>query len=87
MANITRTTDWLPSIINDFFGNEWFESTNKSVPAINILENDNGFAVEVAVPGMTKEDCNVRLDDSSNTLIIEVEKKSEKKTKIRRAHT
>jgi len=81
MANITRTTDWLPSIINDFFGNEWFESSNKSVPAINILENDNGFAVEVAVPGMTKEDCNVRLDDSSNTLIIEVEKKSEKEDK------
>jgi len=30
---------------------------------------------------MTKEDCNVRLDDSSNTLIIEVEKKSEKEDK------
>ena len=45
MAIIKRTNDWLPSIINDFFGNEWFESSNKSVPAINILEKDNGFTV------------------------------------------
>lgn len=81
MAIIKRTNDWLPSIINDFFGNEWFESSNKSVPAINILEKDNGFTVEVAVPGMTKEDCNVRLDEANNTLVIEVEKKSEKEDK------
>ena len=30
---------------------------------------------------MTKEDCNVRLDEANNTLVIEVEKKSEKEDK------
>ncbi|MDD4631205.1 MAG: Hsp20/alpha crystallin family protein, partial [Proteiniphilum sp.] len=76
MAIIRRTNNWLPSVFNDFFGNEWMEQSNKSVPAINIQQNDNGFTVEVAAPGMTREDCTVRLDESNN-LVIEFEKKSQ----------
>lgn len=38
----------------------------KSVPAVNIQQNDKGFTVEVAAPGMTKEDCDV----SGRTRII-----------------
>jgi HSP20 family protein len=52
------------------------ENNNKSVPAINIQQNENGFTVEVAAPGMTKEECNVRIDDDNN-LVIDFEKKSE----------
>lgn len=81
MAIIRRTNDWLPSIINDFFGNEWMESSNKSLPAINIQQHENGFTVEVAAPGMTKEDCNVRLDEANNSLVIEFEKKSQTEDK------
>ena len=76
MAIIRRTNSWLPSVFNDFFGNEWMESNMKSSPAVNIQQNDNGFMVEVAAPGMTKEDCVVRLDDNNN-LVISFEKKSE----------
>jgi HSP20 family protein len=81
MAIIRRTNDWLPSIINDFFGNEWMESSNKSLPAINIQQHENGFTVEVAAPGMTKEDCNVRLDETNNNLVIEFEKKNQTEDK------
>ncbi|MGI6073594.1 MAG: Hsp20/alpha crystallin family protein [Fermentimonas sp.] len=77
MAIIRRTNDWLPSVFNDFFGNEWMEHNTKSVPAINIQQNDNGFTVEVAAPGMTKDDCVVRLNEYNN-LVISFEKKSEK---------
>jgi len=76
MTIIRRTNSWLPSVFNDFFGNEWMENNNKSVPAINIQQNENGFTVEVAAPGMTKEECNVRIDDDNN-LVIDFEKKSE----------
>lgn len=76
MTIIRRTNNWLPSVFNDFFGNEWMENNNKSVPAINIQQNENGFTVEVAAPGMTKEDCNVRIDEDNN-LVISFEKKSE----------
>jgi HSP20 family protein len=83
MAIIRRTNNWLPSVFNDFFGNEWMEQSNKSVPAINIQQNDNGFTVEVAAPGMTREDCTVRLDESNN-LVIEFEKKSQTEDKDRK---
>lgn len=76
MAIIRRTNNWLPSVFNDFFGNEWMESSVKSSPAINIQQTDNGFKVEVAAPGMTKDDCVVRLDENNN-LVISFEKKTE----------
>jgi HSP20 family protein len=56
MTIIRRTNPWLPSVFNDFFGNEWVTNNNRSVPAINIQQNDNGFTVEVAAPGMTKNE-------------------------------
>ncbi|MCE5205480.1 MAG: Hsp20/alpha crystallin family protein [Proteiniphilum sp.] len=80
MTIIRRTNNWLPSVFNDFFGNEWMEQGNKSAPAINIQQNENGFTVEVAAPGMTKEDCNVRIDDSNN-LVIAFEKKNQTEDK------
>ena len=48
--------NWLPSIFNDFFDNNWMEKANATAPAINVVESDKDYKVEVAVPGMTKED-------------------------------
>ncbi len=76
LPTIRRTQNWLPGVFNDFFGNEWMEKTNSSSPALNILENEKGFIVEVAAPGMTKEDFNVKIDDD-NHLVISVDKKTE----------
>lgn len=80
MAIVRRTNNWLPSVFNDFFGNEWMENSSKSVPAINIQQGENGFTVEVAAPGMTKEDCVVRIDEENN-LVISFEKKNEQEEK------
>lgn len=70
--------NWLPSIFNDFFDNDWMEKANATAPAINVVENDNSYKIEVAAPGMTKEDFNVRIDEDNN-LVISMEKKSESK--------
>lgn len=67
-------------MFNDFFGNEWMEHSSRSVPAVNIQQSDNGFTVEVAAPGMSKEDCMVRLDENNN-LVISFEKKTEEEEK------
>ena len=68
--------NWLPSIFNDFFDNEWMEKANATAPAINVIESDNDYKVEVAAPGMTKNDFNIQLGDENN-LIISMEKKIE----------
>ena len=66
--------NWLPSIFNDFFDNNWMEKANATAPAINVVESDKDYKVEVAVPGMTKEDFNIHLGDE-NELVISMEKK------------
>ena len=70
--------NWLPSIFNDFFDNNWMEKANATAPAINVVESDKDYKVEVAVPGMTKEDFNIHLTDN-NELVISMEKKNETK--------
>ena len=69
---------WLPSIFNDFFDNDWMERANATAPAINVIENDKEYKVELAAPGMTKEDFDVHIDEDNN-LVISMEKKDEKK--------
>lgn len=75
---VRRSQNWLPSIFNDFFGDNWMEKTNLTSPSINVIESDKEFKVEVAAPGMTKDDFNVRLDEDNN-LVISMEKKNENK--------
>jgi len=72
--------NWLPSIFNDFFDNNWMEKANATAPAINVVESDKDYKVEVAVPGMTKEDFNIHLGDE-NELVISMEKKVENEDK------
>lgn len=71
-----KSQNWLPSIFNDFFDNEWMLKANSTAPAINVIESENNYKVELAAPGMTKEDFNVRIDEDNN-LVISMEKKDE----------
>ena len=75
---VRRTQNWLPSIFNDFFDNEWMEKANATAPAINVFETEKEYKVELAAPGMTKEDFNVHIDEDNN-LVISMEKKTENK--------
>ena len=70
--------NWLPTFFNDFFDNDWMMKTNATAPAINVVESDKGYKVEVAAPGMKKEDFNMHLGDN-NELIITMEQKNENK--------
>lgn len=70
------TPNWLPSLFNDFFNDEWFPMRATTVPAINVKEFPNEFLVEMAVPGMTKEDFQVHVNDKDQ-LVVSVEKKQE----------
>ena len=51
---------------------------NCTAPAINVKESDKAYTVELAAPGMKKEDFNVHINDEGN-LIIKMEQKQEHK--------
>ena len=70
--------NWLPAMFDDFFDNEWMKKTNATAPAINVIETDTAYKVEVGAPGMNKEDFNVHVDENGN-LVIAMEKKVENK--------
>jgi HSP20 family protein len=74
LPTIKRQSNWLPSIFNDFFTEDWFPMRTATMPAINVKETDKAYHIEMAVPGMTKEDFHVHLNDKDQ-LVISVEKK------------
>lgn len=79
MLPMRRTSDsWLPDIFNDFFDNSWMERPTYTAPAINVIETEKEYEVELAAPGLSKEDFQVHVD-ADNNLHIEMEKKSENK--------
>ena len=78
MSNVRKyeNQNWIPSIFNDFFDNDWVVRSHTTAPAINVTEDDQEYKLEVAAPGMTKEDFNVHLSED-NELVINMEKKTE----------
>lgn len=80
LPTIKRQTNWLPNIFNEFFNDDWFpmRTVAATAPAINVKENEKAFLVEIAAPGMTKDDFKVHVNDQDQ-LVVSVEKKHEKK--------
>jgi len=77
-----KNRDFMPSIWDNFFGRDPWDLTNFSentLPAVNIRENNDGFMVEVAAPGMKKEDFKIELDN--NLLVISSEKQENNEEK------
>ena len=87
MSGLMRRNDFafptISRLFDDFFGNElmdWnnrnFSRTGTSLPAVNVRENDDNYTVEVAAPGMKREDFNVQVHQ--NVLTISSEKREER---------
>lgn len=55
------------SLFDDFFINTDKLDTNynkHTIPAVNVKEHEKGFVIELAVPGMKKEDLNIELENN-----------------------
>lgn len=70
----------LPDLIENIFGRDLFDMANiaspgTTLPAVNIRETKDDFIVEVAAPGMKKDDFKVKVDN--NVLVISSEKTHE----------
>lgn len=67
-----------PVLFEDAFFKEFFEpvsKVSKSVPLVNVKESDKGFTLEIAAPGLKKDDFKIAVED--NLLKISSEIKSE----------
>ena len=78
---VRKNQGWLPSVFNDLFEHPLFAQRMPiNSPAINVKETKDEYVVEVAAPGMTKEDFDVRIDED-DYLIITLEKRDEREEK------
>jgi len=84
--SLMRFSNSYPSLFDRFFENDWFDwgtrnysTTNTTLPSVNIRESNEEFQVEVAAPGLEKDDFRIELNH--DLLTISSEKKVENETK------
>lgn len=72
---LVKSSDFpfFPTLMDDIFRD--FSDSNDTLPAVNIKEDETSFMVEVAVPGLAKDDININVEN--NVLTISSEKKAE----------
>ena len=74
MMPTMRSNNWIPAVFNDLFYNDMMPKANCTAPAINV----KAYTVELAAPGMNKQDFNVHINDEGN-LVVKMEHKEEHK--------
>lgn len=90
MKTLVRTNGSLfpsmPSLLNDFFTDDWFNSSlanwrssGATLPAVNVKETNDDFRIEVAAPGMKRDDFKVELDNNVLTISSHREDRREEK--------
>ncbi|MGM0635283.1 MAG: Hsp20/alpha crystallin family protein [Bacteroidota bacterium] len=75
-------SNWFPSIFDELLASDWMSEKSNlnriglNIPAVNIKEEEDRFSLELAIPGKTKEDFSVELDN--DVLKISASDKNEK---------
>lgn len=85
MLPVFSRNTWMPEVFNDFFDTDFMGRANATAPAINVKESDGEYTVELAAPGLKKDDFNVNIDRDGN-LHIHMESKAEHKDEDKKSH-
>lgn len=83
MATLVRSfAPTFPSALQNFFNDfERVAPTHQhSFPAVNVLEGENEFKIELAAPGLKKEDFKINLENNVLTISAQQEQKNEENT-------
>lgn len=76
-----KSQDFFPTLFNDLFDFNWNGNyAVNAAPQMNIKENDASYEMEFSVPGLTKDDLNISIDQDDN-LVVEMTKKTENEKK------
>lgn len=71
--------DWLNNWFDDnFFNTPVMAQTTTTAPAVNVKEDNKQYVMEVAVPGLKKEQVNMSID-KDGYLTLSIENKNEQK--------
>ncbi len=83
MLPILRTRNSWPGLVDELFNNDFFpkfsEWENNNLPAVNISENKDDYKIELAAPGLNKNDFKINLENDVLTISSEKEENTEEK--------
>ena len=69
---------WLPNFIDNIFLENRLDTLNNyetfSNPAVNIIENLSNFVVELAAPGLQKENFSIEVEENTLKVASKIEK-------------
>ena len=85
MLPIMNRNSWLPEVFNDLFENDFTPRNVSTAPAINVKETQTAYTVELAAPGLKKEDFMVNINAEGN-LVVKMEQHDEKKDEDKNSH-
>jgi HSP20 family protein len=80
MSLTKRNEVMFPALMNEIFRPDWFGGTQNgrtAVPAVNIKENQENFELELFVPGRSKDELIIEIDDSILTISSETKEEKE----------
>ena len=78
--------DWLNNWFDDnFFNTPVMAQTTTTAPAVNVKEDNTQYGMEVAVPGLKKEQVNMSID-KDGYLTLSIENKNEQKDENKKEH-
>lgn len=78
----TRFPTW--DNLSDFFDDDWLKARmtkNDWTPAVNVIDNEKNYEIEVAAPGLKKDDFNVVVENGVLTISGETKEEEEEKKK------
>lgn len=80
MKTVNKNSIWLPGLLDNLLFDNKLDVLNNnyetfSIPAVNIIENFPNFVVELAAPGLQKEDFSIEVEE--DTLKISSKKAKE----------
>lgn len=78
---LTGKRNWIENFFSetDDFLKNWNWDMSSDVPAVNVKEEDKNFLIEVAAPGMKKEDFKVELENGVLKISAKTEETKEEK--------
>lgn len=85
MLPVMSSSNWFPTMFDDFFNNDWMPKMKATAPAVNVKENAKAYVMELAVPGIKKEYCRVCINNDGN-LEVTIENKMEHKDEDKKEH-
>ncbi|SHH61534.1 Hsp20/alpha crystallin family protein [Winogradskyella jejuensis] len=79
LRTLPSLSSWMDDIFNRTFNNDLVSNFNTGItlPAVNVLDNDEEYIVEMAVPGLKKSDFDINLDNQMLSISAEINKSSE----------